>query len=120
MSWEITKYEAVCQDCGRKGVCIKGSNDWGRFLCTWEGFDNLNPPPVLVLRGKLSRDHMLPKCACGSMDIEVGDVIEMPLTNGSIPILQRVPARKKNLTGRKTSTVGQGRTGRHRRKPQTR
>ena len=29
MSWEYSKYEAVCEQCGRQGLCIEGSDDWG-------------------------------------------------------------------------------------------
>ena len=35
MSWEYTKYEAVCEACGRSGLCIEGSDDWGRSSTRW-------------------------------------------------------------------------------------
>src|SRR5690349_11300813 len=40
MSWEYSKYEAYCEACGREGVCVEGSDDWGRSLMPWRGFGN--------------------------------------------------------------------------------
>ena len=72
MSWEYTKYEAVCEDCGRSGFCIEGSDDWGRSSTQWEGFGNENPHPYAVGRKRLDARNMRPVCVCGSFKITVG------------------------------------------------
>jgi hypothetical protein len=96
MSWDYSKYEAICRDCGRKGVCIRGSDDWGRTARRWEGFENHEPPRMLVIRKIVSSRHMMPVCACGSSNISVGKDLETPLNDETFPVLTTVP--KKQLT----------------------
>lgn len=75
MSWEYSKSEAQCQDCGKKGVCIEGSDDWGRHSTQWEGFRNVPPHPTAVGRKRAGPDDMRPRCHCGSTKIAVGKYI---------------------------------------------
>ena len=51
MSWEYDKYEAVCEQCGRQGFCIEGSDDWGRSSTSWLGFEDQEPHPYAYPRG---------------------------------------------------------------------
>ena len=75
MSWEYSKYEAQCKSCGRKGFCIKGSDDWNRSSTTWEGFDSKDPHPTLVARKHVDRRDSVPVCSCGSSEILIGDFV---------------------------------------------
>lgn len=72
MSWEYSTYEAHCEDCGRRGFCIEGSDDWNRSSTTWEGFDMREPHPTAVARKKADARDMVPVCKCGSSNIVVG------------------------------------------------
>lgn len=56
MSWEYSKYEAVCKQCGHQGFCIEGSDDWGRSCTWWEGFNGRPSSPTAVGRMKASAD----------------------------------------------------------------
>jgi hypothetical protein len=75
MSWEYDKYEAVCEDCGHQGFCIRGSDDWGRTGTGWKGFENRPPHPYAVARKRASPDDKTPLCACGSTRITVGKYV---------------------------------------------
>lgn len=72
MGWEHDRYEARCADCGRSGVVIESSDDWGRFARRYEGFDNIEPDHNAVGRMRQDRRQMDPKCACGSTKIQKG------------------------------------------------
>ena len=50
MSWEYSKYEAKCENCGREGFCIRGEDDWNRSSTQWIGFINLAPHVTEVVR----------------------------------------------------------------------
>jgi hypothetical protein len=69
MSWEYDKYEAVCEQCGRQGFCIEGSDDWGRSSTTWLGFENQEPHPYAVGLKRADPGNMRPVCSCGSRKI---------------------------------------------------
>jgi hypothetical protein len=72
MSWEYSEYEAVCRECGRRGICIEGSDDWGRHSTRWVGFENREPHPYAVGRKRADARDMVPVCVCGSSKIKVG------------------------------------------------
>lgn len=72
MSWEHTKYDAVCEACGRKGFVIRSSDDWGRFATSYEGFDNVSPDATAVGRKRADARDSSPKCACGSTAVRQG------------------------------------------------
>jgi hypothetical protein len=76
MSWDYFKYKAVCKQCGREGVCISGSNDWGQTSTRWEGFEDHEPHPHSVAKKRASFRDMVPVCVCGSSQIDVGKKIE--------------------------------------------
>jgi hypothetical protein len=76
MSWEYSKYEALCENCGRTGFCIQGSDDWNRSSTTWEGFNSTEPSASSVARKRLDSRDRQGKCECGSSDITVGRLIE--------------------------------------------
>lgn len=76
MSWEYLKYEAHCANCGRKGFCIQGSDDWGRTSTSWEGFDSKPPHATAVARKRASDRDRTPVCNCGSSDIKIGDFVD--------------------------------------------
>src|SRR2546423_7170410 len=46
MSWEYSRYHARCDKCGKEGVCISGSDDWGRISTSWDGFKSKQPHPL--------------------------------------------------------------------------
>ena len=75
MSWEYTKYKAKCLDCGNEGICIQGEDDWFRQSTRWEGFKNVEPDATAVGRKRSDSRDKRPFCMCGSMNIEVGDII---------------------------------------------
>jgi hypothetical protein len=74
MSWEYFTYEAFCEQCGREGFCVEGSDDWGRSSTSWGGFENLPPHPTAVARKRADARDMSPVCACGSTKIRIGNV----------------------------------------------
>ena len=76
MSWEYSKYEAQCENCGKKGFCIRGSDDWNRTSVSWEGFENQEPHPSAVARKKANRRDAIGVCDCGSSKIVVGAVVQ--------------------------------------------
>lgn len=76
MSWEYSKYEAICENCGRSGFCIQGSDDWGRSSTAWEGFDSRPPNPTAVARRRVDSRDMVAVCTCGGTVIRIGKLIE--------------------------------------------
>ena len=76
MSWEHSKYEAICETCGHRGFCVKGSDDWGRSSTTWEDFENRPPHPNAVARKRADSRDMEPVCICGGTKIRIGNHIE--------------------------------------------
>jgi hypothetical protein len=80
MSWEYSKFEEVCEQCGRQGFCIEGSDDWGRSSTSWEGFENHEPHPTPVGRKRADIRQMRPVCVCGSSEIVTGKHIQRLLT----------------------------------------
>lgn len=76
MSWEYIKYEAKCTECGQKGICIKGMDDWNRCSTSWEGFENKEADSNAVARKRTDIRDLRAICHCGSSKIEVGHVIE--------------------------------------------
>ena len=72
MSWEYERYEAVCAVCGHAGVCVRGSDDWGRSSTTWVGFDSREPDPTEVGRKRTDRRDLVAICKCRSSRITVG------------------------------------------------
>src|SRR6266849_6088754 len=68
MSWEYSKSEAVCEQCGRQGFCIRGSDDWGQDSTSWEGFENRAPNPTEVGRKKVGPDDMRPVCSLRQLE----------------------------------------------------
>jgi len=76
MSWEYSRYEARCDKCGRKGVCILGSDDWGRTSTSWEGFKSEPPHPYEVGRKRTDARNSEAVCACGSTSVTVGKCLD--------------------------------------------
>lgn len=76
MSWEYLKYEATCQDCGKTGYCIEGSDDWGRHSRDWEGFENQEADGTAVARKRADKREARGLCSCGSSNIEKGKFVE--------------------------------------------
>ena len=72
MSWEYSKYEAICEACGHSGFCIRGSDDWGRSSTTWEGFDSRSPNSTAVARKRVDSRDIEAVCTCGGTRIRVG------------------------------------------------
>jgi len=75
MSWEYSKYEAECKKCGKKGFCIKGSDDWNRSSTSWEGFESDDPAPTAVARKRVDRRDAVPICSCGSSEVVLGEFV---------------------------------------------
>src|SRR5579863_6619043 len=71
VSWEYSRVEAVCQQCGKRGVCVEGLDDWGRSSTTWEGFENVSPHSSAIGRKRADSRDMTPLCICGSSNIRV-------------------------------------------------
>lgn len=69
MGWEHDRFKALCADCGRSGVVIESSDDWGRYARRYEGFENVEPDPTAVGRLRQDRRQMDGKCSCGSTNI---------------------------------------------------
>lgn len=76
MGWDRTRFEARCTACGHTGVCIKGSDDWGRTSTDWEGFINQPPAATAVARKRVDARDNLAVCECGSTSIEIGPCLE--------------------------------------------
>lgn len=72
VSWEYSKYEAQCQSCGRIGLCIQGSDDWGRSSTTGSGFENREPDPMDVDRKRADKRDLSAVCSCGSSAVVIG------------------------------------------------
>lgn len=75
MGWEQTKYRAACSSCGKTGICVQRSDDWGRHSTTWVGFRNVEPSPTAVARKRTDARDSRPLCECGSTEIVVGDLL---------------------------------------------
>lgn len=73
MGWEHERFEAQCAGCGRSGVVIESSDDWGRHARRYEGFDNIEPDPTAVGRLRQDQRQMNARCACGSTSIVKGE-----------------------------------------------
>jgi hypothetical protein len=76
VSWEYSRYHARCDKCGKDGVCVSGSDDWGRTSTSWEGFNSKQPHPYDVARKRASSRDLVPVCACGSTSITAGKSME--------------------------------------------
>ena len=74
MSWDYSRYEAHCEDCGKEGFRINGSDDWGNSSTTWEGFETQSPSDYEVVRKRIGPDE-LAKCFCGSSRVVVGKLV---------------------------------------------
>ena len=72
MSWEYSKYEARCENCGKVGVCIRGSDDWNRSSTSWEGIDSEPPCPTAVGRKDAASRDNVAVCSCGNSKIIIG------------------------------------------------
>ena len=72
MSWEYSKYEARCKNCGKEGFCIRGSDDWNRTSISWIGFDSEPPSPTDVARKRADSRDQVPVCSCGASKVIVG------------------------------------------------
>lgn len=75
MSWEYFRYEAICENCGRQGVCIQGSDDWNRSSTTWEGFESSQPHSYAVGRKKVDSRDQTAACNCGNSKIKIGKLL---------------------------------------------
>jgi len=78
MSWDYTRYRARCTTCGHIGVCLQGSDDWGRSSTKWEGFESCPPDPTEVARKKTDARNMRARCKCGSTEILVEERLTDP------------------------------------------
>ena len=76
MSWQHSKYQARCENCGEEGFCIKSSDDWNRSKTPWEGFENKRPNPILVDRGRVGVDDYDPVCSCGNTKVVKGERLD--------------------------------------------
>ena len=76
MSWEYSRHEAVCDQCGKKGFRVSGSDDWDQHETRWEEFENIPPDPYEVGRMRVGGRDMRPHCSCGSTKITVGKLVE--------------------------------------------
>src|ERR1700731_3589462 len=76
VSWEYSKYETVCEMCGHRGFCVRGSDDWGRSSTKWEGFENRPSSSTAVARKRVDSRDMEPVCICGGTMVKIGDHIE--------------------------------------------
>ena len=72
MSWEYSKYEAKCENCGKNGFCIQGADDWNRSSTNWLGFINMAPSVTEVARKRADSLDSRPVCGCGKGTIVVG------------------------------------------------
>jgi hypothetical protein len=73
MSWDHERYAATCADCGKTGIVIESSDDWGREARRYEGFENVEPHATAVGRKRQDARQMNAKCSCGSSNILVGE-----------------------------------------------
>jgi hypothetical protein len=76
MSWEHSKYEARCTACGKKGLVIRSSDDWGRSSTKYVGFENERPDATAVGRKRADARDNSGRCDCGSGSIDLGAFIE--------------------------------------------
>jgi hypothetical protein len=76
MSWEYSKYEAKCENCGKEGFCIRGSDDWNRTSTSWEGFESIPPNSTAVGRMRADSRDQVAVCNCGNSRVVVGKYIE--------------------------------------------
>lgn len=72
MGWEHDRYEAVCENCGHRGVVVESSDDWGRFARRYEGFGNVEPSATAVGRRRSDARQLSPLCDCGSRSVARG------------------------------------------------
>ena len=72
MSWEHSKYEARCENCGKAGFCIRSEDDWGRSNTSWIGFETRQPDPTAVGRKRTGPKDLVPICTCKVSSIAVG------------------------------------------------
>lgn len=72
MGWDRERYEAICKQCGKSGVVIESSDEWGRYARHYEGFENLEPDVNAVGRLRQDRRQMHGRCTCGSTSIVTG------------------------------------------------
>lgn len=73
MSWEYDRYSATCRNCGHVGVVVIGSDDWGRFSTSYEGFENSAPSGTAVGRKRSDARESVARCRCGGSDVERGE-----------------------------------------------
>jgi hypothetical protein len=76
MSWEYSKYKAICEDCGKQGYCIRGSDDWFRSSTTWEGFEERSVGAQEIARKRADSRDKRAICSCGSSKISLGELVE--------------------------------------------
>jgi hypothetical protein len=69
MSWEYETYIAICADCGTKGKCTRGSDDWGRSSTRWEGFQSREQSANAVARKRADARDQIAVCECGGTNI---------------------------------------------------
>lgn len=64
MGWDHTKYEAHCENCGKKGFSIESMDDWNRTATKWIGFDTKPPDGHEVARKRVGARDLKPVCDC--------------------------------------------------------
>lgn len=68
MSWEHTRYRAICNTCGHEGVRVDSMDDWNRTETRFEGFNQVIADPTMVARKRISSGS--PRCPnCGGTSI---------------------------------------------------
>lgn len=75
MGWQHDRYRATCAICGRAGIVIVSSDDWGRSARRYEGFENVEPSSTAIGQFRQDRREMNGRCACGGNDIKQGGLI---------------------------------------------
>jgi hypothetical protein len=78
MSWDHDRYKATCAKCGKTGIVIESSDDWGRFARRYKGFEEVEPDATAVGRLRQDRRQMNGRCSCGSTSILTGDRLPDP------------------------------------------
>jgi hypothetical protein len=75
MSWEYSKFEAKCENCGKTGFCIRGSDDWNRSSTSWEGFASKSPDSTAIGQKKTDSRDQVAVCDCGTSKVIVGNYV---------------------------------------------
>lgn len=70
MSWSHTKFRARCTSCGKEGIRVDSSNDFGSMETRWDGFGTVPPDEYQSGRMRVGVEGT-PVCDCGKSQIEV-------------------------------------------------